>query len=61
MFENVLETKNAWKTMKRRRQKNRKIGIFPKGLVHGCVQNCEIWPRFNFSKNKPKKMCLTIF
>ena len=61
VFDNILKTKNALKTVKRRSLKDRKIGIFPKGLVHGLGQKCEIWLCFYFSQNKPKKMCSTIF
>ena len=60
VFDNILKTKNALKTVKRRSEKNRKIGIFPKGLF-GLGQKCEIWLCFYFSQNKPKKMCSTIF
>ena len=34
----------AFKTIKKRSLKNRRIGIFSKGLVHGFDQKCEIWP-----------------
>ena len=40
---------------KREGKKNRKIEIFPKGLVHGFGQKCKMWPCFYFSQNKPKK------
>ena len=55
VFDNILETKHAFKTRKTRREKNRKIEIFPKGLVHGFGQKCKMWPCFYFSQNKPKK------
>ena len=54
VFDNILKTKHAFKTRKTRREKNRKIEIFPKGL-YGLGQKCEIWLRFYFSQNKPKK------
>ena len=40
----ILEQNNAFKTIKKRSLKNRRIGIFSKGLVHGFDQKCEIWP-----------------
>ena len=40
----ILEQKNAFKTIKKRSLKNRRIGIFSKGLAHGFDQKCEIWP-----------------
>ena len=43
-FNIILEQKNAFKTIKKRSLKNRRIGIFSKGLVHGFDQKCEIWP-----------------
>ena len=58
-FNIILEQKNAFKTKKTRSLKNRGIGIFSKGLVHGFDQKCEIWPFF--PQNKTKKMCVTIF
>ena len=61
VFDNILETKNSFKTIKTRSLKIRKVGIFPKGLVHGFGQKCEIWPSFYFSQNKAKQMSLTIF
>ena len=47
--------KHDFKTIKTRGLKNRKIGIFAKGLVYGLGQKCEVWPCLYFSQNKPKK------
>ena len=55
MFDNILKTKNSFKTIKTRTWKNQKTRIFSKGLVHGFREKCEIWPYFYFSQNKPKK------
>ena len=45
VFDNILETENAFKTIKNGMlKKNRYIGIVPKGLVHGFGQKCKIWP-----------------
>ena len=53
---NILETKNALKCIKTISEKNRKIGIFLKGLVHGFGQNCEIWLFFFFRKISEKNV-----
>ena len=58
-FNIILEQKNAFKTIKKRSLKNRRIGIFSKGLVHGLDQKCEIWPFF--PQNKTKKKCVKKF
>ena len=45
VIDNILETENAFKTIKNGMlEKNRYIGIVPKGLVHGFGQKCKIWP-----------------
>ena len=44
--------------MKTRSSKRRKIGIFPKGLVHGFGQKLVIFPDFDFRENKPEKCVL---
>ena len=41
--------------------RNRKIGIFAEGLVHGFSQKFKIFPLFLFRAKWPKKMCLTLF
>ena len=35
VFDNILERKNLFYTIKNKRLKSPKIGIFPKGLLHG--------------------------
>ena len=42
-------------TIKTRSQTNEKVGIFPKGLVHGFGQNIENFPSFSIEKNRPRK------
>ena len=41
--------------VKTRSSKSRKIGIFPKELVHGFGQKLVIFPDFDFRENKPEK------
>ena len=50
MFDNILKTKNALKTIKKELKKIEKLGFFSKRLAHGFGQKCEIWPYFNFSQ-----------
>ena len=42
MFDNILETKKCFNTIKTRSLKNRKMGIFSIGLVNGFGQLCEV-------------------
>ena len=60
-FNNILETKKCFQDCENEKLKNRKIGIFRKGLDHGFGQKCEIGPCFYFFAKLAKKMCLTIF
>ena len=46
VFGNILETKNAFKTIKTRISKSRKIDIFPKRLTHGFGPKMAIFPSF---------------
>ena len=55
-FNIILEQKKSFQDKKTRSLKNRRIGIFSKGLVHGFDQKCGIWPCFYFSQNKPKNL-----
>ena len=50
MFDNILKTKNALKTIKTRTQKNRETRIFFKKVSPCFGQKCKIWPYFNFSQ-----------
>ena len=39
VFYDILEQEKGFSTLKKRRQKSRKIEIFPKGLTYGFVPN----------------------
>ena len=47
--------------MKNKKLKSPKIGIFPKGLLHGFGQKFENFPSFLLLAKSASKMCLTIF
>ena len=51
MFDNILETKNAFRTEKREVKKIKKWAFLPKMLDHGFCQKYEIGPCFYFSQN----------
>ena len=52
----MVEGKNAFLDYKKEKlKKSKKIGIFPKGLVHGCGQKLELFPSFYFRQNRPRK------
>ena len=51
MFYDILKKKSPFKTIKTGSSKSRKIGIFPKGLVHDFGQKLVIFPDF-FKKKK---------
>ena len=55
LFADVLDKKKTLKTIKTTVYKNRKIRIFPKGLVHRFGQNCEISSTLVFMQNRPRK------
>ena len=44
VFYDILQQKNAWKAMKTKSWKSRKIGFFPKGLVHVFGPKLAIFP-----------------
>ena len=54
-FSNILEGKNAFKAIKKRSLKSRKIDIFPKGLTHGFGPKMAIFPTFFLRKYRPRK------
>ena len=56
VFDNILETKKKlFYTMKNKKLKSPKIGIFPKGLLHGFGQKFENFPSFYYWQNQPAK------
>ena len=55
MFDDILERKKALLDYKNRKLKKSKIGIFPKGLVHGFGQKFENFPLFYFWQNQLAK------
>ena len=50
VFQHILERKKVY-TIKSTSRKSQKIGIFPKGLVHGFGQKLAIFPFFYFRQN----------
>ena len=46
VLDDILERKKLLQTIKQQLKKSRKIGVFPKGLVHGFGQKIEIFPSF---------------
>ena len=54
IFGVILERKNAFLEYKKRCKKNRKIGLFKKGLVHGFDQKMGFFPPFYFWQNTGK-------
>ena len=46
VFDNILERKKLFYTIKNKRLKSPNIGIFPKGLLHGFGQKFENFPSF---------------
>ena len=56
VFDDILGRKKAFLDYKKRSLKRRKIGIFPKGLVHGFGQKIVYFPFvFSFRHNMPGK------
>ena len=53
--------KKLFYTIKNKKLKSPKIGIFPKGLLHGFGQKFENFPSFLLLAKSASKMCLTIF
>ena len=56
VFDDILERKKAFLDYKKKLKKS-KIGIFPKGLVHGFDKKFENFPSFYFWQNARGK-CL---
>ena len=52
----ILERKNAFLDYKNKKQKNRKIGLFPKGLLHGFGQKMGSFSTSIFGKIGKKKV-----
>ena len=46
VFDNILERKKLFYTIKNKRLKSPNIGVFPKGLLHGFGQKFENFPSF---------------
>ena len=62
MFDNILERKKKlFYTIKSKKLKSPKIGIFPKGLLRGFGQKFENFPSFLLLAKSASKICLTIF
>ena len=57
----ILEGRNASLEYKNKKFRSQKIGIFPKGLVHGFGPKLVIFPDFYFRENRPGKKGFTIF
>ena len=55
VFDNILERKKLFYTIKNKRLKSSKIGIFPRGLLHGFDQKFENFPSFYYWQNQPAK------
>ena len=55
VFDDILERKKAFKTIKNRKLKQSKFGIFPIGLVHGFGQIFENFPYFYYFQNQLAK------
>ena len=55
MFHDILERKNAFLGYETRCLKNRKMGVFRKGLVHGFRLKVSIFPSFCFRQKRPGK------
>ena len=61
MFDNILGRKKVFYTIKNKKLKSLKIGIFPKGLLHGFDQKFEIFLLLLLLAKSASKMCLMIF
>ena len=56
VFDNILERKKLFFYYKKNKKlKSPKIGIFPKGLLHGFGQKFENFPSFYYWQNQPAK------
>ena len=61
VYYDIVERKNASTDFIKKSSRSRKIGIFPKGLVHCFGQKLAIFPRFFFRQNGPRKFVLRYF
>ena len=60
--ENVFhDTLEPFQAIKTRSLKSRKMGVFPKGLVHGFGLKVSVFPSFCFRQKNARKKCFTIF
>ena len=55
VFDDILERKKCFETLKSESQKSWRIRIFPKGLVYGVGQKLENFPCFYFCQNQTGK------
>ena len=55
VFDNILERKKVFYTIKNKKLKSPKIGIFPKGLLHGFGQKFEFFFYYYYWQNQPAK------
>ena len=55
LFHDILKRKNAFLGYKTRSLKSRKMGVFPKGLVHGFGLKVSIFLSFCFRQKRPGK------
>ena len=58
VFYDILERKNALLGYKNKKVKDRKIAIFPKGLIHGFGRKMAIFPTFIFGQYRRGKCLL---
>ena len=61
LFTIIQSEKTPFYAIKTRSSKSRKIGIFPKGLIHGFGPKMTIFPSFLFKEMQATKMSFTIF
>ena len=61
VFYHILEQKNAFLAYKNKKEKSRKIDIFPKGLIHGFGRKMAIFPSLFFYAIYARKLSFTIF
>ena len=54
----VRERKNAFLGYENKMFKSRKLGVFPKGLVHGFGQKLVIFPSIYLLQKRPRKFVL---
>ena len=61
VFYHILEQKNAFLAYKNKKEKSRKIDIFPKGLIHGFGPKMVIFSSLFFYAIYARKLSFTIF